>query len=96
MLDAYDTYEPDSQKEEKVIAVIFEDKNINMSSNNLAYKIRIDGNIPTQLYTGLIPDKRNVFTHGFTGVQICVDESFIKQKRDNFNMHVCVISMRNN
>lgn len=76
--------------DEIIMAVVFEDKNINSSTVHLEYKIQMPKALP-RIYTGLIPVEENVFEHGFTGLQLCIDKSFILRKGKDFDFDVRTI-----
>lgn len=73
--------------DEIIMAVVFENKNIDNSTVDLEYKIQMPKALP-RLYTGLIPIETNVFQEGFTGLQLCIDKSFITSKGKGFDFDV--------
>lgn len=74
--------------DERVIAVIFKNNSIDSTTTHLDYKILLDEKVPQEMYKGFM--FKYTFRNGFVGLQLCLDESFIKMKakNDSFKTHV--------
>jgi hypothetical protein len=99
MLKMYALYQSQSPIN-NIIAVVFDERYINVSTKHLEYTIRTSYAIPNVLYK--IENQGPIKTtleHAFIDVipfvqlQLCLDESFIKMKAPNpaFKAQVCII-----
>lgn len=72
--------------------LVFADKNVNSTTKNLKYKIETPDSIPTVVYEKL-QFGQDLFDKSFTGLQLCVDQSLIKMKKNDpkFNLEVRII-----
>lgn len=75
---------------EKVIAVIFKNNTIDSTIMHLDYKILVEKKVPQDIYNSHARSTQLDFRSGFVGLQLCLDESFIKIKAKNESLKIHV------
>ncbi|XP_008205027.1 phospholipid-transporting ATPase ABCA1 [Nasonia vitripennis] len=70
------------------IAVIFKNQSIDLTSTHLDYKIRMYDSLPNFKYTSFGRRHIDPFKSGFAGLQLCLDETFMKMKENSLKMDI--------
>lgn len=78
------------------MAVIFKNKSIDLTSTHLDYKIRMYNRLPEFQYKTFHRERDDPFKSGFVGLQLCLDETFIKmkEKKHSLKMEVSISGLQ--
>ncbi|XP_058807201.1 ATP-binding cassette sub-family A member 17-like [Phymastichus coffea] len=74
------------------LALIFDDDNVNGSTQNFKYRIRISDDVSALVYSET--EATDVFETSFTGLQLCVDSALIKMKKNDPNFSLDIFAQR--
>ena len=79
--------------DETIMAVVFENKSTDFSTNHFKYKILTSKTLPKKLYSDVISTNiygRDEFPKEITSVQICLDEGILRLKTGHLHVDTYV------
>lgn len=76
------------------MAVIFKNQSMDLTSTHLDYRIRTYDSFPEFRYNPFNRKQIDPFKSGFVGLQLCLDETFIKMKEKRYSLKMQVSMKR--